>query len=311
MMEEKENHNKRSDIMSYESIIDIMRKRKSIRTYDTRQITETELNKIGEYINTETNFYGPFGKKGKVELIQVTNNVSDKGIKLGTYGFIKNPKAYIVGITENDKDSLVDFAYSFHKFVLYVTGLGMGTCWMGGTFNRDSFEQEVHLEEGEFIPCISPVGYPRANQRVFDKAVRLAVKADNKKSWNKLFFNETFSGILTEAHAGEFNIPIEMVRLGPSASNKQPWRLVLSADQKICHFFIEHTPNYSSKLGYDMQLLDIGIAMCQFDLACRQLNIEGEWVIENPKIELPNEQTEYIASWKKINVLIASKSIRS
>jgi hypothetical protein len=171
---------------------------------------------------------------------------------------------------------------------------------MGGTFSRNSFEKEIEIGEGEFIPGISPIGYPSQKQRVMDKALRYAVKADNKKSWEKLFYDASFEVSLAKENAGEWEIPIEMVRLGPSASNKQPWRLVLSADRTVCHFYIEHTPNYSSKLGYDMQLLDMGIAMCQFDLACRELKMEGQWLADDPKIGQTNEQIEYIVSWKKL-----------
>lgn len=279
------------------SVIETMQKRQSIRTYETQKITTDHLKEINDYFNEENNLIGPFGKKGQIELVQVTNNVTDKGIKLGTYGFIKNPSAYMIGITENNQYSLVDFAYTFQKLILFLTELGIGTCWMGGTFNRNSFEKEIQLDERRFIPCITPIGYPKQKQRVFDKAVRLVVKADNKKSWDKLFYDANFESTLRKENAGLLEVPIEMVRLGPSASNKQPWRLVVSDDRKICHFYIEHTPNYSTKLGYDMQLLDIGIAMCQFDLACQELNNKGNWAVENPKINLLNEQTEYIVSW--------------
>lgn len=259
------------------SVIKTMQKRQSIRTYETQKITTEHLKEINDYFNEENNFLGPFGKKGQIELVQVTNNVTDKGIKLGTYGFIKNPSAYMIGLTENNQYSLVDFAYTFQKLILFLTELGIGTCWMGGTFNRNSFEREIQLDERRFIPCITPIGYPKQKQRVFDKAVRLVVKADNKKPWDKLFYDSNFESTLTKENAGLLEVPIEMVRLGPSASNKQPWRLVVSDDHKVCHFYIEHTPNYSTKLGYDMQLLDIGIAMCQFDLACQELNIKGNW----------------------------------
>jgi len=279
------------------SVIETMQKRQSIRTFETQKITTEHLKEINDYFNEENNLIGPFGKKGQIELVQVTNNVTDKGIKLGTYGFIKNPSAYMIGITENNQYSLVDFAYTFQKLILFLTELGIGTCWMGGTFNRNSFEMEIQLDERRFIPCITPIGYPKQKQRVFDKAVRLVVKADNKKSWDKLFYDANFKSTLIKENAGLLEVPIEMVRLGPSASNKQPWRLVVSDDRKVCHFYIEHTPNYSTKLGYDMQLLDIGIAMCQFDLACQELNINGNWTVENPKINLLNEQTEYIVSW--------------
>ncbi len=280
------------------SVIEIMRKRQSIRTYDTQEITKFDYKVINDFINTEENFVGPFGGKGRVELIQVTNNLTDKGIKLGTYGMIKNPQAYFVGIAENNQNSILEFGYTFQKLILLLTELGIGTCWMGGTFNRNSFEKELQIEEGEFIPCITPIGYPNDKQRVLDKALRFVVKADNKKAWDKLFYDSNFEVMLAKEEAGNLEIPLEMVRLGPSASNKQPWRLVVSTDRQVCHFFIEHTPNYSAKLGYDMQILDIGIAMCQFDLACQELNIKGDWLKEDPKLDLPNEQMEYIASWK-------------
>jgi hypothetical protein len=282
------------------SIIETIKKRQSVRTFDTQNIKESHVNKIKEYINAEGNLVGPFGNKGRIEFIQVTQNVSEKGIKLGTYGFIKNPQGYLVGVTENNKYSIVEFAYAFQKLILILTGIEMGTCWMGGTFNRHSFEHEIQLGEGEFIPCITPIGYPNQKQRVFDKALRYVVKADNKKPWEKLFYDSTFEVPLAKAKAGSFEVPIEMVRLGPSASNKQPWRLVLSADKGVCHFYIEHTPNYSSKLGYDMQLLDMGIAMCQFELACKELEIDGRWIVQEPHIAYPNEQTEYIASWNTL-----------
>lgn len=279
-------------------VLEAMKSRQSVRTFDPQPISEPHFKLINDYINNEQNLIGPFGYKGKIELVRVSKNVTDKGIKLGTYGFIKNPKAYLVGIGENNQNALVDFAYTFQKLVVILTQLGMGTCWMGGTFSRNSFERELSLSEGEFIPCITPIGYPNDKKRVFDKALRLVVRADNKKSWDKLFFDTNFQAPLIREEAGFFELPIEMVRLGPSASNKQPWRLVLSKDRNWCHFYIEHTPNYSTSLGYDMQLLDMGIAMCQFELACKELSTKGKWLIEDPKISLLNEQTEYIASWK-------------
>jgi nitroreductase len=279
------------------SSIETMKKRQSIRTFERRNISESHYAAIKDYLHNEENLIGPFGGKGNIQLVQITNNVTDKGIRLGTYGFIRNPRAYLVGVAQNNKESLLDFAYTFQKLVLFLTDLGIGTCWMGGTFNRYSFEREISINKGEFIPAVTPIGYPSNYQRFFDVALRYAVKADNKKPWNRLFYNSDFTQILTKEQAGLFETPIEMVRLGPSASNKQPWRLILSPDRKACHFYIHHTPNYSTALGYDMQLLDMGIAMCQFEMACDELHLEGHWKMEDPLIELPNRLTEYVVSW--------------
>jgi nitroreductase len=285
-----------------QSMIDTMKKRRSIRTFTVKRITDSEQSLITTYIQNKQNLIGPFGNTGKMEFVPVNNNITDKGIKLGTYGFIKNPAAYLVGIAENSKYSLLDFAYCFQKLILFLNRLGMGTCWMGGTFNRHSFEKEILLNPDEFIPCITPIGYPADKARVLDKTLRFVVKADNKKSWEQLFYDTSFAAKLTKELAGPLEIPIEMVRLGPSASNKQPWRIVLSEERHTCHFFIEHTPNYSSKLGYDMQILDMGIAMCQFDSACRELKIDGRWELEDPGLQGPNDRFEYIATWKSLQI---------
>ncbi|MFC0562308.1 nitroreductase family protein [Halalkalibacter alkalisediminis] len=280
------------------SAIETMRRRQSIRTYEQQSLSEADVKQISNYISKEEHLIGPFGGRGRMDFILLHRNVTDKGMKLGTYGFIKNPQAYLVGAAKNEKYALVEYAFIFHRLILFMTQLGLGTCWMGGTFSRNSFEKEIQLRDLEFIPCVTPLGYPKDKQRVFDKALRFVVRADNKKPWDRLFFDASFAVPLVKENVDGLETPIEMVRLGPSASNKQPWRLVLSTDRQVCHFYIEHTPNYSSKLGYKMQLLDMGIAMCQFDLACRELEIEGCWMVEDPVLDLKNENTEYIASWK-------------
>ncbi|WP_223701827.1 nitroreductase family protein [Sutcliffiella deserti] len=284
--------------MTTRSMIDTMRARKSVRTFETEKLTVSDIEKITSFIKDEQNLIGPFGNRGQIEFVQVKKNVTDKGFKIGTYGFIKNPQAYLVGRSANEKYALVEYAYIFHRATLFAAQLGIGTCWMGGTFTRNSFEKEIRLGENEFIPCVTPLGYLKEKQRVFDKALRYAVKADNKKSWEKLFYDGTFETPMAKENAGPLEVPMEMVRLGPSASNKQPWRLVLSENRQTCHFFIEHTPKYSSSFGYLMQLLDMGIAMCQFELACQELQIEGEWEIEEPELKRLSENTEYVVSWR-------------
>jgi hypothetical protein len=46
----------------------------------------------------------------------------------------------------------------------------------------------------------------------------------------------------------------------------------------------------------DLQRVDMGIAMCHFELAIREFNLNGRWMIEEPEIKTA-EETEYIVSW--------------
>lgn len=278
------------------SVIEVIEKRKSVRTYETTPLDEVVHTSIMDYLNNEEKLAGPLGGRADIEWIWAKGEGNDKGIKLGAYGIIKNPQAYLVGRIKNDKQSLLEFGYIFQKLILYATGLGLGTCWIGGTFNRNSFAREIKLGDDELIPCITPVGYAREKHSVVESTMRFVVKADQRKPWSELFYDSEFKVELTREEAGNLAVPLEMVRLGPSASNKQPWRVVLSPDRKHAHFYLVMTPNYSgNKVGFEMQRIDVGIAACDFELACQELDISGSWIMSDPLLEAP--QAEYMLSY--------------
>lgn len=282
------------------TVMDIIEKRKSVRTYETTPIGEKVHAAIMDYLRQEENLRGPFGGTAGLEWVWAKGGGEDsKAIKLGAYGVIQNPQAYLVGVVTNDRKALLEFGYIFHKLILYATGLGLGTCWIGGTFNRRSFTRELAPKPGEIIPCITPLGYPREKQRLLDATMRYVVKADQKKPWRDLYYDASFEHLLAPGDAGSLAAALEMVRLGPSASNKQPWRAVLSADRQEIHFYLQHTPNYSgNKLGFEMQRIDIGIAACNFELACKELGIPGVWTMRDPQLGVIDQHTEYMLSYK-------------
>ena len=79
-----------------------------------------------------------------------------------------------------------------------------------------------------------------------------------------------------------------MVRLGPSASNKQPWRILVE-DHGV-HFYEKKTPRYSDTFPYDIQRLDLGIAACPFHLGALERNLHGEFITMGAgKKDLPEE----------------------
>jgi nitroreductase len=216
---------------------------------------------------------------------------------------ITGARYFIAGITrqEDAKYGIIDFGYVFEKMVLYITGLGLGTCWLGGTFNRKGFSDKVGLKMGEILPGVSPVGYSVEKRRFKDSAIRMFAGADRRKSWDRLFFNESFSEPLDKSSLDEYSLPLEMVRRGPSASNMQPWRIVRE-DNNMFHFFVEVSGVYQKRPGHlNLQYIDMGICLCHFGLTASELGMNGKWqVIESTgkdkKYEMP-ANTEYIISW--------------
>ena len=118
--------------------------------------------------------------------------------------------------------------------------------------------------------------------------------SDNRKPFDELFFSKTFQGQLNEKEKGTVGFFLEMVRLAPSASNKQPWRVVV--DNKVLHYFLKRTPNYNKNMLHaDLQRVDMGIAISHVELALNEKNISHRWFVNKPDIDVDN-LTEYTAS---------------
>ncbi|WP_235838921.1 hypothetical protein [Desulfosporosinus metallidurans] len=46
-----------------------------------------------------------------------------------------------------------------------------------------------------------------------------------------------------------------------------------------------------------MQRVDIGIAMCHFELTAKETGIVGKWLISDPGSISTPQNTEYVVSW--------------
>jgi nitroreductase len=194
---------------------------------------------------------------------------------------------------EQDSKALEDFGYLMEQAVLFATAAGLGTCWLGGSFTKSSFAGKIAATSGETVPAVISVGNPPAG----DPPAPRRLPAD------QLFFDGGFGRPLAPELVGSYAGPLEMVRLAPSASNKQPWRIIRAGD--AWHFYLERTKGYGKGsfvyrlLGLaDLQRVDMGIAMCHFALAARQLGLAGRWAIDDPEIAGPGDGTEYTASWR-------------
>ena len=238
----------------------VIRVRKSIRTFNNIAIESAVKQQVLDYMNAHS--VGLFGNK--VEFFWIDGNTDEfKDIKLGTYGVISGTKSFITGkITVTDKN-FEDFGYCMEKMILYCAQLNIGTCWLGGTYNKTAFGTSLKLKEGEIIPAVSPVGYFGTKKRTIDKLFRRMAGSDNRKPFDELFYSKNFTESLSEKEKAAYGFFLEMVRLAPSASNKQPWRVVLKDD--VFHFYLKRTPNYNSKLMQsDLQRVDMGIGMSNF-----------------------------------------------
>ena len=124
----------------------------------------------------------------------------------------------------------------------------------------------------------------------------LGISAEISEILNTLDGIDIINQLIDEI--GEFQIPLEMIRLAPSASNFQPWRVLMVPKENIFHFYIHRRkPRSRTLISWpDFARIDLGIAVSHFDLTVKQANLNGDWVIEN--FDTPHaENMEYLISW--------------
>lgn len=240
----------------------------------------------------------PFGATPGVFLVDAPD-LQERGVKLGTYGVIQGAVSYLVGTLgaparSPEARAWQDFGFAFEWALLVATDLDLQTCWLGGTLSRDAFGAAVKAGPDDLIPAASPVGLARERRSLTDRTMRFFAKSTERKPWEDLFFDGAFGTPLAREAAGPWAAVLDAVRQAPSASNRQPWRLLRDGDR--FHLYVARTPSYRKMTSVDLQRMDMGIAMCHFQLVARELGLAGAWTWQDRGETLP-PLTEYAGTW--------------
>jgi nitroreductase len=289
------------DIVEYSSpVCDLVRRRRSCRKFLDTPLAGQTRDALEAALAAGPG--GPFGGAARFTLVAATAAERAELKGLGTYGFIAGATAFIIGAIERGPLDCEGFGQFMERAILKATDLRLGTCWLGGTFAKSAFARRIGLRENETMPAVAAVGYPVEESYGRDRIRRIA-GSNSRRPAEELFFDGASGAPLPPADCGAFAGPLEMVRLAPSASNKQPWRVLRAAAG--WHFYLQRTKGYGKgtllfavlRLA-DLQRVDMGIAMCHFELAVREAGLAGSWVFENPELMAVNSGMEYTATWR-------------
>ena len=192
--------------------------------------------------------------------------------------------------------SLEAVGYSFEQLVLYATHLGVGTCWLAATFDRKAFTGAMRVGDDEWMPAISPIGYPAEKRAISESLMRSSMKSNQRKDWSELFFDGTFQTPLSRGAAGDYAQPLEMLRLAPSATNAQPWR-VLRRDGAF-HFYAKAGEGKGEIDPPIIQRVDVGIGANHFCLTTWEQGLAGSLkVMDAPADTGAPENYRYLFTW--------------
>ncbi len=282
---------------------ELIQKRYSCRSFTGSAIEASKREMLEAFLTKKAD--APFGSKPRFTVFAATEKDNEILKGLGTYGLIKGATAFITGASEKSDYDLEDFGYMMEKNILYATDIGIETCWLGGTFKKSVFAEKAQIGKGEYIPAVTAAGNAASRRRFLDLASRVTAGSAKRKPFQELFFLKNFEIPMYKENSGEYGTLLEMVQKGPSASNKQPWRIVWDKDANSFHFYLQRSKKYYERnkkmFGLaDMQRIDMGIAMCHFELAADEKGINGKWEVANPGITNLPEATEYLVTRKII-----------
>ena len=118
------------------TLLEMIKGRKSVRTYDGNVISEDHRKDIEEYIKDIPN---PFDVPVEFVLLDAKEHGLSSPVLAGE-------ELYVAGKVEKKPYAEEAYGYSFEKLILHAWELGIGTVWIGGTMKRENFEKAAGVK---------------------------------------------------------------------------------------------------------------------------------------------------------------------
>lgn len=247
-----------SDTMKFSEAIIL---RRSCRTYNGLRLDRLNVDRIETAISGLSPLF-PDVDRPVIRLVDTDNAPRS----LGTYGFISGARQFLAMAVGDSVVRKVQAGFMFEELILAVTGMGLATCWLGGTFRRGPFSDAMGMSLGDRqVMIVSPVGHPTPKARLAERLIRRVENADHRRPFNSLF-----NGVREDTSLGKV---LQAVRRAPSSTNSQPWRANVqtgSDGRQVVEFSCVTDNQFSS--------FDMGIAYSHFMLASAEENLR--WTVD-------------------------------
>lgn len=260
------------------NIIDAMKERRSVRSFNGERLSADQIKELHKAIDES---YSPFGGHVSIRL----KSFDLKGaFKPSTYGMISGATEFFLVALKKEPQSALTAGFQFEQVVLKAWQMGLGTCWIAATFKGTDFDRGERWPDGEELAVVCPVGVSD-KMNLKEKVTRLTLGSKNRIAFDKLFFNGNFSTPLSPD--SRFGEALEMLRLAPSSTNSQPWRGMVIGD--TVHFYFRQKSKAS--------VLDTGIGICHFDETERFRGKKGSYFTDQEAPVAPDNWI-YLVSYK-------------
>lgn len=258
--------------------VEAARLRRSRRAYAPEPVSGPAADDLERHCGS----FVPF-PSARVVMLRAAPQEIFTGWLLRMYGKVSSPSALVFVADKRVSGAAARAGYAGEAAVLEATSLGFATCWIGGGVRRDKVGALLDLAPYEHVYSISALGHAPDRPGVGERATAGMVRAHARKPLSKLAPGH-------DAWPAWARAGLELARIAPSATNRQPWRFELTAtpaeDGPPGDRGASPPPRTSVRLFFEgadtpviSKRLDCGIAMLHFELGARAAGAVGRWEI--------------------------------
>lgn len=247
--------------------IEAIKTRVSTRVYEDKQLDSVTLGKIKDVIAQSR----PFVKGAKHKIALVEDKEQSKSLFMGimgNYGKIVSAGCSVAGIAEDTRENWISIGFAQEQVVIELTGLGLSTCWVGGFFHKSKTKNIFGVKDNEVVTNLISIGHTKPH--FINTSMRSLVKGNRRKPKEEItFYKDWGNNCLNFLEKNkDIDLAVQMAILSPSASNRQPVRVIVS--DKTAHFYIVESKDLYAK----MRLLDAGIFMSHYFITMEHLGLK-------------------------------------
>lgn len=187
-----------------------------------------------------------------------------------SYGLFRGVRNYIACVIEPSyPDTYQRCGFCAQQIVSLAVSLGLGTCYVGGTFSSQSVSAQFRA--GEKLPFIIAIGYEDAAAETTIAKISRRMLHRHRPTVLSFLTNDT--DIKTDELPADILQGLEAVSCAPSSMNRRPVKIRIK-NETITALVQSSSPS---------ELIDLGIALYNF-----QAVYPGIWQWGNPAKFIPD-----------------------
>lgn len=264
-------------------IFDLMRARRSCRSFQTRKLTSADYNELMDYVHRHSE--SPTIGKAPIRFEYISAPL--------TVWPTVNATEFLVAIapSEYDRVAVIDIGRSLQKIVIDATRMGLATCWIGPGADQSSIIKHLgdrYNPNEDHIICVCAVGYKSWYIPMFVRIFNM--QFHRRLPLSSLFFYDARFNEPLDLDADPFNRfrrNYEVCQWAPSSYNGQTTRCVavmerslarkpeLSSDEpRLARFDF-----YAATESRYYAAVAVGIWCANWEMGCQALGIHGHFAV--------------------------------